>query len=256
MADFDDYLNLYDKGAYREAYAVLRDIIQSHPRWSNVGGMYVLCANLELLANDDVCKARELLGKARELGCSNMAEYYSVHGYVLWRTGERDKGMQELEKSIELDPRVGNLTTLGSVLSFVGDKRALSVWQRVLEKDPKNCVAHIHIGEESARSGNRGNALLMAKRAEKLNPSADNIFEIGQLYHELKEYQSALNLYQEANRRGYADKAILYASIAACYLSLGQASAARQYAQWALRCDPENDYVKEVWKTYQERFGQ
>ncbi|MHC4808083.1 MAG: tetratricopeptide repeat protein [Planctomycetota bacterium] len=230
MTDFDDYLNLFDKGAYREAYTVLRDIMDSEPRWSEVGDLYVMCAELELLVNDDVCKASELLGKANELGCSDMVKYYRIHGYVIWRTGERDKGMQYLEKSIALDPRVINLTTLGRMLSFIDSERAMNVWQRVLEKDPKNCLAHIYVGWEADKSGDLAKALLMAKRAEKLNPSVDNIFEIGRLHHKIKQYQSALNAYQEANRRGYADKAILYASIAACYLSLGQASEALKYA--------------------------
>ena len=256
MTDFDDYFDLYDKGAYREAYAVLHDIMESQPRWSKVGNMYVWCANLELLVNNDVCKAQQFLDKGRELGCSDMADYYRLHGYVLWRTGERDKGMQDVEKSIALDPRVSNLTTLGRMLSFINSERAMNVWQRVLEKDPKNCLAHIYVGWEAAKSGDRGKALLMAKRAEKLNPSVDNIFEIGQLCHELEEYQIALNAYQDANLRGYADKAILYASIAACYLSLEQASAARKYAEWAVQSNPENDYVKDIWQTCHERYGQ
>ena len=103
-ANFDDYFALYGKGAYREAYAVLRDIMESQTRWSKVGDMYVWCADLELLVNDDVRKARELLDKAGELDCHFMARYYSCFGYVLWRTGEAEKGIDYLEKSVALDP--------------------------------------------------------------------------------------------------------------------------------------------------------
>lgn len=256
MANFDDYFALYDKGAYPEAYGVLREIMETQPRWSKVGNLYVWCANLELLVNNDVCKARQLLDKARELGCSDMVDYYRVKGYVLWRTGERDKGMQDLEKSIELDARLSNLTTFGRMLSFIDDKRAINIWERVLKKDPKNCLAHIYVGEEAAKFGDRGKALLMAKRAEKLDPSVEDVFEIGRLYHELEQFQSAVNAYLEANRRGYSDKALLYSCIAACYLSLGQVSAARKYAQWAVRSNPENDYVKEVWQKCEELSGE
>lgn len=256
MANFDDYFALYDKGAYPEAYGVLRDIMDTQPRWSKIGNMYVWCANLELVINDDVCKARQLLDKARELGCSDMADYYRVKGYVLWRTGERDKGMQDLEKSIELDARVSNLTTFGRMLSFIDDKRAINIWERVLKKDPKNCLAHIYVGKEAAKFGDRGKALLMAKRAEKLDPSVEDVLEIGRLFHELGQFQSAVNAHLEANRRGYSDKALLYACIAACYLSLGQVSTARKYAQWAVRSNPEDDYVKKVWQKCEERFGE
>lgn len=251
-ADFDDYFALYDKGAYREAYAVLRDIIETQPCWSKVGDMYVWCADLELLVNDDVYKARQLLDKAGELGCHFMANYYSSFGYVLWRTGEPEKGIEYLEKSVSLDPRGTNLTTLGKVLSSADDKRAISIWHRVLEQDPNNCSAHIYLGRESAKSGDRGKALLMIKRAERLNPTIRDLVEIGGSYKELGQFQNALDAYLEANRLGYEPKGPLYASVAVCYFSLGEESLARKYAQWAMRSNPENDYVKEVWQKFEE----
>jgi len=253
--DFNDYLALYDEGAYQEAYAVLRDILKNQAKWSKNGNVYLMCADLELLANDAVYKARELLDKAIELGCSEEAWYYNMRGYVLWRTGETQQGIKDLEKSVELDPCVTYLKTFGEILSCSNDMRAIIVWQRVLEQDPNNCLAHIYIGWEEAKSGDRGKALLMAKRAEKLNPSVQEVFEIGRLYQELEDFQTAINTYLEANNLGYDDKALLYASVAACYLSLGQATPAKKYAQWAVQCDPENDYAKEIWREYEERFG-
>jgi tetratricopeptide (TPR) repeat protein len=255
MSNFDEYLALYDKGAYREAYDVLRDII-AEPRWSKVGNLYLWCASLELEVNNDLSKSRQLLDKAQQLGCKDMVEYHRLHGHLLWRTGEREKGIRELEKSVALEPRTENLITLGVKLTFVDDKRALSIWQRVLEKDPKNCTAHIYIGEELAKSGDRGKAMLLVKRAEKLNPSVVDVFDIGRLYQALKQFQSALNAYQEANRRGYSDKAWIYACIAACYLSLGDEGATRKYVEWAMQFDKENDYVQEVWRKCKEIYGQ
>ena len=228
--NFDDYFALYDKGAFREAYAVLHDIMESQPRWSKVGDIYVWCADLELLVNNDVSKARELLDKAGELGCHFMASYYNTHGYVLCRTGEEERGIQELKESVALDPSVHKLTTLGRMLSFVDDKRALSIWHRVLGQDPNNCSAHIYLGRESAKSGDRGKALLMIKRAERLNPTVRNFVEIGGSYTELGEFQNALNAYFEANSLGYEPKGPLYVSIAVCYFSLGEKSLARKYA--------------------------
>jgi len=256
MPSFDDYFALYDKGAYQEAYDILREIMETQPRWSRVGQLYVWCANLELAVNDDVCKARDLLERARELGCSHMAPYYNTLGYVLWRTGDRDTGIQYLEKSVALHPSVFHLTSLGELLSADDDKRAIWIWRRVLQEDPMNCSAYIRLGEEAAKSGNTGQALLMAKRAEKLNPSVENLFDIGGLYHELGEYEIAVNKYLQANRLGYEPKGPLYASIAASYLSLGEASMARKYAEWALRSNPENDYVKHIWREYEGRFGE
>jgi tetratricopeptide (TPR) repeat protein len=249
--EFKDYFALHRKGAYREAYALLRDIMETQPRWSKVGDLYVWCADLELGLNDDLRKACEFLDKAIELGCSHMAPYYSIRGYVLWRSGDHKSGLRCLEKSVELDPSVTNLVTFGKLLSSDHDKRALWVWQRVLEQDPRSCVAHIYLGIEAAANGDRAKALLMAKRAEKLNPSASDVFEVGRLYYELGEFEAALNSYLMADRLGDEPKGPLYASVAACYFSLGDENTGRKYAEWAVRRDPENDYVKKIWQQCQ-----
>ena len=68
MASFDDCFALYKKGAYREAYDVLHDIMESQPDLSSVGDLHVLCAQLGLAVNGDVRKAGEILDKAQELG--------------------------------------------------------------------------------------------------------------------------------------------------------------------------------------------
>jgi tetratricopeptide (TPR) repeat protein len=253
-SNFDDYFALYDKGSYREAYDVLRGILQSNAHWSKVGDMYVWCADLELLVNHDVCKARQLLDKALKLGCHFMANYYRTHGSVLWRSGERSSGIEELEKSVALDPCITNLTTLGKVLTSSDDKHAMSIWRRVLEKDPNNCSAHIYLGRESAKSGDQGQAILMAKKAERLKPTVRNFVEIGCLYRELEQFQNALNAYLQAHKLGYESKGPLYASISTCYFAMGEKKLAQKYIQWALRYSPEDDFVKEVWQEYKERF--
>ena len=148
MANFDDYFALHEKKAYREAYAVLRKIMESHPRWSKAGDLYVWCADLELTVNDDIHKAGELLDKAYDLGCLHMESYYRVRGYVLWRSGDHDRGIQYLEKSVKLKPNISNLKSLGKVLSHDNDEDALRIWQRILEQDPNHCLAHVYLGIE------------------------------------------------------------------------------------------------------------
>jgi tetratricopeptide (TPR) repeat protein len=180
-----------------------------------------------------------------------MASYYNVRGFVLWRSGDRDGGKQCLEKSVELDPTITNLTMMGKLLSSDHDKHAVWVWRRVLAMDPDNCSAHIYLGIEAAESGDKGKALLMAQRAKRLHPSVRDLVEIGRLYRQLGEFQLALNNYLDANRLGYEPKGPLYASIAACYFSLGEESTARHYAEWAVRFSPEDDYVKDVWEKCQ-----
>lgn len=249
---FRDVLSMYDKGAFEDAYTALCDVMNNQPQLSKDGGVYTLWAELELLANDNACRAMELLDRAREVGGAEMAYYYSVRGDAMLSIGNYEKAAQDFERSVAIEPSVANLKMLAQALSMMNDSRAVNIWQKILEEDPENCLAHAYVGLEAVKSGDRGKALLMAKRAERLNPSVEEIFTIGLLYHELEEFQTAINTYLVANRLGYKDKTLLYAYVAACHLSLGQATPARKYAQWAVRCDPENDYVKDVWKKCEE----
>ncbi|MCP4608541.1 MAG: tetratricopeptide repeat protein [Planctomycetes bacterium] len=256
IQDFENVLNMYDMGEFEEAYKTLCDFMKSQPQWSNVIEVYTLWAELALIANDDTCMALELLDRAKELDDSDMSDYYSIHGDVMTRIGNYEKAIEDYERSIAIEPNVNTLTMLAQVLSKVDDNRAANVWHHILEKEPDNCFAHIYTGLEAEKSGDRGKAMLMAKRAEKLSPSVEDIFMIGTLYHELDDFQAAINKYLVANNLGYKDKALVYSHIAACYLSLGDAKPARKYVEWALKCDPEHEYAKEILHEYQEKFGE
>ena len=130
MASFDDYFALHEKGAYREAYDVLRDIMEQQPQWSSVGDMRVWRAELELSVNQDIGKTVEILDEARELGCSDMANYYRVRGFVLWPSGDHYGGRQCFEKSIELNPSITNLVMMGKFLTSDRAKTACTSEQK------------------------------------------------------------------------------------------------------------------------------
>lgn len=254
-SDLQRLYALYDSGAFAEAYGVLREILAKHPGLRENGDFCLLRAQLELAADDNPAKARELLDRVRELGCADMGYYHRLHGEVMWKTGDLEGAIRDYEKSVAIDPSAGNLMMLAQALSMSHDRRATNVWEQFLEKEPADCLAHIYLGMEAVRSGDRGTALLMAKRAERLHPSVDEVFGVAQLYHETGEFQTAIGMYLKANSQNYGDKGSLYAALAACHLSLGEARPGRKYAEWAIHHDPDNEYVKEVWQEYKERFG-
>jgi len=250
--DPGDFLVLYNEGAYQEAYAALNDFMLKRPQSFNNGDLCILLADLELKANDDVRKAQELLDRAREVGYSPTDYYHNLRGWAMLKAGKYEEAVHDFEQSVAMDPSAANLTMLAQALSMSGDKRAMTVWKQVVGKNPNDCFAHIGIGFEDAKTGDRGKALLMAKRAEKLTSSAHDISEIARLYYELDEFQSAIDAYLDAERRGYEPKGRLYAAIAACSFALGDNSTGRKYAEWAVRFDPEDNWVKEVWQTSEE----
>lgn len=246
IAIFNEYFDLYDKGSYKEAYTVLRGIMKTEHKWSKVGDMYVFCANLEILANDDENKAHQLLEKALALGCRFMDGYYRIHGYLLYQKGKREIGIQELEKSIELNPSITNLESLAMLLSSDHDRDSRIVCQRILEQDPKNCSAHIYLGMEAATADDQDKALLMVKQAEKLVQTARDFKIIGCLYYELEIYKKALSAYLKANNLGHEPKVSIYSDIAACYCSLGDYAKAIEYSIRSLDCNFNYDHAKDI----------
>jgi len=244
-----------DNGAFAEAHRIVQRILRQYPQLSENGDFCVLRADLELAANDDVSKAKELLERARALGCVEMNFYHIVRGDVMWQTGDLRSAIYDYEQSVALDPAADSLFMLAQAYSAEENERALEIWEQFLEKEPDNCFAHVRVGMEATKAGDRGKGLLMAKRAERSARSADDIFYIAGLYHQLREYETAIDMYLKANRLGYRHKGTLYASIAACHVSLGEAKPAREYAEWARRCDPESEDVKRVWQEYVTTFG-
>jgi tetratricopeptide (TPR) repeat protein len=244
--DFDEYLALHAKGAYREAYAVLRDILDTNPYWSQIGDLYVWCAGFEMQIGENTHKARQLLEKAWQLGCQHPADYYSELGFVRWRMGEHEEGIRDLEESVALDPTVTHLIRLGELLAIEGDTRGHAVLQRVLDLEPRHCLAHVYLGILACKSGDRDEAMILAEKAERLGESAIDYLEVGRLYRELEEFQAACDAYLKVDRLGYDNKGRLYASLAVCYGRLGDKETGKTYLERAIKYDPEDEYVRSV----------
>lgn len=243
---------MYGKGQVRAAHAALSEMMQTDSRWSKDGDVYTLWAELELLANRDPRKALELLRKADEVGFSEKGYYYVVYAEALWDSGEHKTAIEYFERSVAADGGELHLTSFAQALSCARDERALDVWQEILQKDPRNCLAHIYVGFEAAISGDREKALFMAKCAGELQPSAEEAFDLARLYQDVREFKTAIDIYLKAEKLGYEELGPLHAAVADCYLSLGDVISGQKYAELGLRCSPENNYAKEVWGKYQE----
>ena len=241
-----DVWPLYYKGAYQEAYNNLLNIIDSQSKSTLLGNLYVLLAELELRVSEDPCKALRHLEKAQQIGCLDLARYYEIRGNVMCKLGKHDKGIQDIYNSIAIKHSVDKLVNLGRWLSFLRDERADGVWEQVLDEDPNNCAAYIYIGLKAARTGNRDKAILMVKKARELKPSAENVFEIGTLYHELNLFDDALKAYFKAYKLRYESRYPLYTAIACSYFSLGDYKSAIKYASKALDLNYNDDYAKDV----------
>jgi tetratricopeptide (TPR) repeat protein len=241
-----EFLEFFNKGQYQNAYKILIEIIERNPQHPQIGDLYVQCADLELIINDDIKKAKEFLDKAKGFNCQAMDAYYRCYGYILCRTGENERGIEYLEKSATLNPTCSSLIPLGKELSNVNDKRAFDIWQKVLTEEPNSCIAYIYLAWGEYKSGNRDKALLMISKAKELNPTNSDYYEIGRLFSEMEEYQSALDAYFKADELGDEPKGLTYAVISYCYYAMGEKDLAKKYIQMAMKYNPENDVVQKV----------
>jgi tetratricopeptide (TPR) repeat protein len=243
---FEEYSELYEKGEYRKAYHVLMDIHDRYPQHPRIGNIYLQGANLELIINDDIIRAKEYLDKVNESNCDMMWDYYRYYGYILRRMNENEKGIEYLEKSVQLNSTECTFIVLGQVLSSIKDKRALDIWKKVLSKNPNSCIAHIYLAREEYNSGNREKALQLVNKAKELNPTDEDYFELGRLYIEIREYQSAIDAYMKSDELGREPKGLTYAAISDCYFAMDQNNLAQKYIQLAMKYNPRSDIVKRV----------
>jgi len=180
---------LYEAGNFQEAYAAFRHLIKDNPR---DGRMHAMLAYLEIQVGGDLDEAEALIKKAETLDCPE-GYYHRVRGELTQKKGQHEEAVREYELSVAAEPSVSNLSAFAMALSDVGDKRSLSIWEKVLEKDAKNCKALLYCGWEAENHKEFYKALGMAKLAEDLEPSNPAVlFAIGYIYNSLKWYQQAL----------------------------------------------------------------
>jgi len=248
----DEVIKLYNKRDFAKAYLALQDVLKTNPQ---SGDLHVMWAELEIKVNGNFFRAEELLVKAQKLGFSEEFRFFydGVHGDLMLENGQYDEAIKDYERSVAVEPNVNTLTMLGQALSAADEDRAITVWQEVLDKDPKNCLAYIFLAKEAEKHNNSTEALALVQQAEELNPSdGDEFFEMGRVYHDLSEYSKALEFYFKAENVGYKDKGDLYSAIAGCYLGSGDYTNALRFAERAVEIDPDNGYAREVLQSCRE----
>ena len=242
MDDLDEY---YYSGNYAMAYLAVQELVKESPQSAE---MHVMWAELEMKVNNNLVKAEALLSKADRLGPSDdfIFFYHSVRGHLMLEKGEYKEAIEAYEQSVKIKPWVGNLTRLGQALSACDEERAVDVWREVLEKDSGNCLAHIFLAKEAEKNARADEALVFVKKAESLSPSREELFEIGRVYHDLDDYEKAIEAYHKADMVGYEDRGDLYSATASCYLAIGDSKTALKFARRAIELDPDNGYAREV----------
>lgn len=237
---------LFKKKEYIKAYDLLKYILV-HEKSINQGTANMMCAKLEFLAYDNFQKAREYLDEAYYTWKYNFnAGDYSFYGHILYNLGERDKGIEYMEKSIEMDPDKLNLFYYACALSDNQDKRSIGLWKRIIEIVPDDCQTRAYLAMDLYDTGQKEEAFLEAKQAEKCAHDLEDYFRCGSIYERLRDFQKALDFYKKCEKLHYTPEYELYYFIAQCYYNMQNSAEAISYAIKSLQLNYDFSVAKNL----------
>lgn len=184
------------KGA-KAAYAALyEDKVMS--------AAYMLPYSLLLTRAGEYEKAREILfeaQKAPDLSLEKKQQLYVNYGAVLWKLGDKEGAIRNLEAAHEKYPSGIIYQTLGYLYVEYGDKeKALSYNEEALEYDHEDPIVLDNMGQTYYRLLNdKEKALTYFKKANELRPvQIDTLYFLAKYDIESGDTQAALEKINQA----------------------------------------------------------
>jgi tetratricopeptide (TPR) repeat protein len=117
--------------------------------------------------------------------------------------------------------------------------KALSYFERVIEKNPSYADAYFYIGSCKSKLGNYTEAIEAYKQAIRIKPDyADAYCDLGVVYGELGRYTEAIEAYKQAIRVN-PDFAEAYYNLGVVYGELGRYTEAIEAYKQAIRMKPD-----------------
>ena len=240
----EKFLYLFNKKDFIKAYDLLKYMIELK-YWHNTGLANVMCGRLEFLAYNNFQKAREYLDEAYYTwGYNFNAEEFGLYGYILYSLGDYDRGIEFMEKSIEMNSSEKNLSYFATALSNNHDKRSIDLRGKILDKNPRNCRNRAYLAMDLAETGQKENAFIEARQAEICAHKADDFYICGLMYEKLNDNQKALDFYKKCEKLHYTPEFKLYYSFAQCYYNIGNATEATNYAIKSLQLNYDYSLAK------------
>ncbi len=132
----------------------------------------------------------------------NSARAYSKLGVIYyWDKKEYDKGLQFLQKSLELDPN--EPLTYNNIGQIYGIKEkcdiAIQYFQKAIELDPNSAFGYSNLGSCYLAMGQYAKAVQSFQKAIELNPSLHVVHcNLALSYYGLNEYEMSIKCYQKA----------------------------------------------------------
>jgi tetratricopeptide (TPR) repeat protein len=158
-------------GQLDQVEELLRPVAARRP--DNRAVLYLL--SMALARNGKIEESQPLVDRLLEGGDS--AETHFVLGSAAFAAGNMPDALRELEKALELNPRLPSLRSYyGRALLFTGDAdAALVAFEEALKDDPNDYDAHYHLASILSTRGRVEAARPHAERARQLRPHSGEV---------------------------------------------------------------------------------
>ncbi|SEU38552.1 tetratricopeptide repeat protein [Stigmatella erecta] len=197
------------------------------------------------LLTGDLETARAKSTRALELDPFLLKDGRLQRGTVLWRLGQLDEAVVELEKAKEEDPRSINIPiTLGAVLFEKGDLAgAEKNLMLALNREPSNHEALYYVALVKAKRAEYTGAVDQMKSAvEKAPHRADYHYALGNIYRDADRLPEAIVEWKETIKRD-PNHADTYEQLGKAYLETNNTGEAIPAFESALAADPKRKRV-------------
>ncbi|MDC0714324.1 tetratricopeptide repeat protein [Stigmatella sp. ncwal1] len=197
------------------------------------------------LLTGDLETARAKSTRALELDPFLLKDGRLQRGTVLWRLGQLDEAVVELEKAKEEDPRSVNIPiTLGAVLfekgELAGAEKNLML---ALNREPSNHEALYYVALVKAKRAEYTGAIDQMKSAvEKAPHRADYHYALGVIYRDAERLPEAIAEWKETIKRD-PNHADTYEQLGKAYLETNKTDEAIPAFESALAADPKRKRV-------------
>jgi predicted Zn finger-like uncharacterized protein len=197
------------------------------------------------LLNGDLESARAGANKALELDPHLLKDGRLQRGTVLWRLGQLDEAVAELEKAKTDDPRSINIPiTLGAVLYEKGDlASAEKNLMLAIGREPSNHEALYYLALVKAKRAEYTGAIDQMRLAvEKAPQRADYHYALGEIYRKAERLAEAIEEWKQTVKRD-PNHADAYEALGRAYLEAGKVDDAINAFDTTLSVDPQRKRV-------------
>lgn len=185
-------IKLLNERCYLEAEPILKKILnEDTDDWIIYEGL----ANVEINLRKNFEEAKALLNKAKEKG-QPIDRYHRILAVIYFQQGQHKEEILELEKAVEIEPSIENITTLANSLMEADYERAYPLWLEIIQKEPNNLKANMALSWIYGRKGDYNKALEFAQKALKIDPeNATALSYAGKANQDLLQFKEALDYF-------------------------------------------------------------